>query len=77
MLKKIIFGLLIISSLSINLKADDMDPASGILIWSAGSAAATLVGYAGVESYNILTQDTNTRVTNTMDTTITTTDDRD
>lgn len=54
MFKKIILGLIVISSLSMNLKAEDeMEEA---VIWAVGSAAGTLIGYAGIESYNQLTE---------------------
>lgn len=73
MFKKIILGLIVISALSTNVRAEDMDPVTATVIWTVGSAAGALIGYAGVESYNQLNTDQTT--TNTMDNTTTFTTD--
>lgn len=70
-MKKIILGLVIMSSLSVNIKADDSDPVTIGIIYGVGATAGVLLGYAGIESYNILSQD-NT-ATNTQDNTTTNT----
>ncbi len=60
-MKKILLGLIIAGSFSLNLKAEeDMDPITQTILWTVGSAGAALIGAAGIESYNRLTDDTNT-----------------
>lgn len=78
--KKILLGLVVIGVLGCSTAyPEDMDPVSGVIIWSTACAAGTLIGAAGVESYNQLTQDPSvpdTTITNTMDVTMTLTNER-
>jgi len=74
MIKKILFSLVVISSFNLNVKAEDSDPVSLGILWGVGCVAGSLVGAAGIESYNRLSQDDTT--TNTMDNTTTITNDR-
>ena len=56
-----IFLLFIVVSVGSSFRSahPEMDPVSGIIIYGVGSTAAALITYAGIESYNVINQDTN------------------
>ena len=70
-MKKILFALVLMSSLSFNVKAGDSDPISWGIIYGTIATAGTVIGAGGLMAYDDYTSNT---TTDTADTTTTNTD---